>query len=84
MENLILINWLKDGKYRIRILEKLKIKPHLPSELANLLDTNRSSISRTLNQLKKKELVIPLKSGSRTITYMISEKGIKIMDEMLS
>lgn len=75
MEDLKIVNWLKDSKYRIQLLKLLNLKPHLPSEIATKLDTDRSTISRILQGLKKKELVIGIQDGSRTITYILSEKG---------
>ena len=42
--DLVLLNWLKDGKYRIATLRLLTDTPKLPSELANKLYINKTSI----------------------------------------
>ncbi len=84
MENLKIINWLKDSKYRIQILGLLFMKPYLPSEIAKKLDTNRSSISRILKGLKKRELVKGIQEESRTITYILTERGKEIYNQAIN
>jgi len=49
-----LINWVKDGKYRINVLEILNSKPSLPSELATEIGVDRATISRVLQALREK------------------------------
>jgi len=70
-----IVNWLKDGKYRIPILRLLENKNYLSSELAKHFEVNRASMSRILKVLEKKELVNSISSGSRTVTYVITKKG---------
>lgn len=70
-----LANWLKDGEYRISVLKLLAQKNLLSSELASKLNLNRASMSRILRNLKEKELVDVITSGSRTVTYFITKKG---------
>ena len=82
MEILILINWLKDSKYRIRFLEKLNKNPQLPSELANIFDINRSSVSRVLNDLKKKGLIESISENSRTTTYFLTNLGETVLTKL--
>ena len=77
-----LINWLKDGHYRISTLRMLMERPALPSELANHLHINRTSMSRILKDLRDKGLVAEVRSNSRTITQKITEKGIKAMGSL--
>lgn len=84
MEDIKIINWLKDSKYRINILRYLTIQPHLPSELAKKLDTNRSSISRILKGLKKKDLIKGISEESRTISYILTDKGKDIYNQISS
>jgi len=67
--------WVKDGEYRLRILQALSKSPRLPSELADMLRANRASISRVLSDLKNKGLVIDTESDSRTVSYSITEVG---------
>jgi len=73
--DLVLLNWLKDGKYRIATLRLLTDTPKLPSELANKLDINRASMSRILNDLRDKELIEQISSKSRTVTQKLTQKG---------
>ena len=70
-----LVNWLKDGKYRIQVLRLLQDKNYLSSEIAEKLNVNRASMSRILRVLKKKGLVKSISEGSRTVTYLITKKG---------
>jgi len=77
--SLDLIGFLKDGKYRLKVLEELEKRPLLPSELAEILDINRASISRVLKNLREKELVNSTSNNTRTILYSISETGKKII-----
>ena len=71
--------WLKDGKYRVKILKILEKGPLLSSEIAESLKTHRSSTSRVLNKLKDYNLIESISSKSRTIEYSITEKGKKIL-----
>lgn len=77
--DLNLLNWLKDSKYRVKVLELLKTQPHLSSELATKLDINRASMSRVLRGLKLKGLVKSYSDKARTVTYSLSEKGKEII-----
>ena len=80
--SLELVNWLKDGNYRIPILKLLEHKNYLSSELAKHFGVNRASMSRILKVLEKKELVESISSGSRTVTYVITKKGKDIIQEL--
>jgi DNA-binding MarR family transcriptional regulator len=75
-----ILTWLKDGKYRIKILTLLSQRSYLPTELSNALKIDRASISRVLKSLKQKELVEVITPKSRTSSYVISKKGIQVMD----
>ncbi len=77
-----LINWLKDGEYRLKTLRLLRDKNFLSSELASALNINRASMSRILRNLKEKELVKTVSSNSRTITYMLTSKGTEVLNEI--
>jgi DNA-binding MarR family transcriptional regulator len=74
-----LINWLKDGKYRIKTLRLISAKPMLSSELANRLGINRASMSRILRGLKERDLVSAVSGKTRTVTYTLTEKGLEIL-----
>ncbi len=77
-----LINWIKDGKHRITILKRLSENSSLPSELANKLDIDDTTVSRVLNQLKAKGLVDSVSKKSRTVTYFITNEGKSILKEI--
>ncbi|GEM_PF-1852186 len=77
-----LINWIRDGNYRIKTIELLLKKSYLSSELANALNINRASMSRILRLLKEKEIVNNITSGSRTVTYTLSDKGKLILKKI--
>jgi DNA-binding MarR family transcriptional regulator len=70
-----LVNWLKDGNYRIPILKLLENKNYLSSELAKHFEVNRASMSRILKVLGEKKLVESISNRSRTVTYIITKKG---------
>tara|TARA_Y100000310_G_C20032413_1_gene512400 strand:+ start:37 stop:285 length:249 start_codon:yes stop_codon:yes gene_type:complete len=74
-----LLCFLKDGKYRIKVLKLLDEKPMLSSELANILNVNRASMSRILKVLKEKDLVVSNSNKTRTVIYSLSNSGKKII-----
>ena len=80
--DLNLVNWAKDGQFRIKTLKLLREKSLLSSELAEKLGINRASMSRILRVLKEKQLVESITSNSRTVTYTISQKGIILLKEL--
>ena len=71
--------WLKDGSSRRNILNILQKDRLLSSEIANRLNKHRSSISRTLKNLKQKGLIEFIEAGSRTREYSTTEKGKKYL-----
>jgi len=77
-----LINWLKDGRYRIDTLKLLFERAYLSSELATKLDINRASMSRILKGLKSKDLVEDISENSRTVTYILTSKGKKALENL--
>jgi len=77
-----LVNWLKDGKYRISVLRLLQDKNYLSSELAIKLNVNRASMSRILTALRKKDLVKTVSGGSRTVTYLVTKKGEEALRDL--
>jgi len=77
-----ILNWVKDGNYRILVLKNLLIKNMLSSELADKLSIHRASMSRILKDMKDKNLIKSVTSESRTITYSITEVGKKIVEGM--
>ena len=80
--DLELINWLKDGKYRVRTLEILSSQPSLSSELASKLDVNRASMSRILKVLRERGLVSSVSNNSRTVTYILTKKGEEALKKL--
>jgi DNA-binding MarR family transcriptional regulator len=81
--DLDLIGFLKDGKYRIKILEELNKSPNLPSEISKKLNIHRASTSRILKMLAEKQLIESHSNKSRTTLYSISNKGKKILEEII-
>ena len=80
-----LLNWLKDGPYRKRILGLLTSNESMiPSEIAKELKIHRASVSRILSDMKKKKLINSIKKQSRTISYTLNEKGSKLYQKYLS
>ena len=77
-----LINWLKDGKYRIKVLGILSKKSLLSSELAQELGINRASMSRILKNMKVSGVVTSTTSRSRTVTYSITRKGKELFNRL--
>jgi|TARA_Y100000310_G_C20694709_1_gene824740 DNA-binding MarR family transcriptional regulator len=77
-----LVNWLKDGNYRIPILKLLENKNYLSSELAKHFEVNRASMSRILKVLGEKKLVESISNGSRTVTYVITKKGKDVIKDL--
>ena len=51
-----LISFVSRGKVRKQVLKELK-EPHTPTELSRILKIHRSTISRTLLALQKKDIV---------------------------
>jgi len=74
-----LINWAKDGTYRIKVLKLLSTKPLLSSELANELGIHRASMSRILKLLRERKLVRQVSGKTRTVTYIITDKGLEVL-----
>lgn len=77
-----LIGFIKDGKYRIKVLTELSHKPLLSSELANIFNINRASMSRILKVMKEKSLIKPNSNSSRTVIYEITRLGQKLLEEI--
>jgi len=76
------VNWVRSGPQRIPVLKLLRAKPRLPSEIAQELNLNRASVSRILADLKGKGLVVNTKGKTRTITYLVTEQGRKLLDSI--
>ena len=74
-----LMSFVSRGKVRKKVLQNL-VKPHTPTELSHMLKTHRSTVSRTILALEKKELVqciTPKEKMGRY--YEISKLGKKII-----
>ena len=74
-----LVTWVKDGPYRLRVLQLLSKKSYLPSELADELDVHRASMSRILSDLKEKNLISGVSCESRTVLYSITVTGLEVL-----
>ncbi len=80
--DLELINWIRGGRYRIRILQLLYQRPMLPSEIADQLGITRSSVSRMLKDLHIRGLVSCIDAGSRTRTYFLQQRALDILRDL--
>lgn len=70
-----LASFVSRGKTRKMVLENLG-RPKTPTQLSNLLQTHRSTVSRSISQLRKKGLVVCLTPKEKTgRLYKISRKG---------
>jgi DNA-binding MarR family transcriptional regulator len=75
-----IVAFVKDGTYRLKILDLLKDKSLLSGEIATKLNVHRASTSRILTSLKEKELVTTNKGNTRTVIYSISKRGKEILE----
>jgi DNA-binding MarR family transcriptional regulator len=82
IDNIILINWLNDSPYRIKVLKLLNVSPDFPKNISKELKIHKSSLSRVLGDLSEKELIDKITSSSRTKTYIITDSGKKILKEI--
>ena len=77
-----LVSFVLRGKIRRKVLENLD-KPMTPTQLAQKIETHRSTTSRTLLSLEKKELVkciTPNENMGRL--YEITDLGKKVMRKL--
>lgn len=81
-EVIILLNWLNDSPYRIKVLKLLNLSPSLPKNISKELEIHKSSLSRVLGDLSEKKLIDKITSSSRTKTYIITDSGKKILKEI--
>ena len=77
-----LIGFIKDGKYRIKVLNELSKRHLLSSELANILNINRASMSRILKIMKDKSVIRSNSNSSRTVIYEITKLGKELLEEI--
>ncbi len=84
MVDLRTYSWIMGGKHRQKILSILYQNPLLPSEIASKLQISRSMVSRELNLMKQKNLVESFKSDSKTVVYVLTEKGVEFYIYLLN
>jgi len=83
-EDIVLLNWLNDSPYRIKVLKLLNLSPNFPKIISQKLDIHKSSLSRVLGDLYDKKLIDKITSSSRTKTYIITDVGksiLKVIDK---
>ncbi len=78
-EDIVLINWLNDSPYRIKVLKLLNLSPNFPKKISKELEIHKSSLSRVLGDLYDKKLIDKITSSSRTKTYLLTDIGKKIL-----
>ena len=77
-----LISFVYRGKIRKKVLLNLK-EPRTPTQLSTIIQTHRSTTSRTLLELEKKGLVKCLTPTEKMGRYYeISTLGKKLLDKM--
>ncbi len=77
-----LIGFVKRSDYRRRILEALE-SPLIPKEIAEKTDIHQSNVSRTLGQLREKDLVQVMNPDAKTgRIYALTEKGEEVRDSL--
>ena len=73
-----LLTFVKGSTVRSKLLERLALRPHTPTELANIEDKHVSHVSRALLELKTWGLVSATASGSRERYYRITSQGYAV------
>jgi len=77
-----LMSYIARSKNRKRILREMQ-RPHTPTEIAEILQIHRSSVSRTLLDFKEKGLVICLVPEEKMGRYYkITDLGQNILEMM--
>lgn len=70
------------GKIRKEVLENLK-EPKTPTQLSHIINTQRSTVSRSILALESKELVRCLTPNEKMGRfYEITEKGKEVLDSL--
>ncbi len=73
--------FIKMSKNREKVLKSLKGETLNPTEISEKTGIHRNNVSRTLSQLKEKELVRILNPESkRGRLYELTEDGKKVLD----
>jgi predicted transcriptional regulator len=75
-----LVSFVSRGRVRKKVLNAL-LKPNSPTEIAKILEIERSTVSRTILALEKKGLVVcltPMEKMGRF--YQTSEIGKKVLN----
>ena len=75
-----LLGFIKSGKYRKPVLKIIQDKLVTPHEIATVLNTSLSQISRTLKELELQELIIcNTPDRIKGKIYRITKKGINLL-----
>lgn len=77
-----LVSFVARGKLRKRVLSGL-VNPHTPTEMSRLINTHRSTASRTILALEKKGLakcITPKENMGRY--YQITKKGKMVLNKI--
>ncbi len=72
------VRFVKGSKVRSKLLERLALGPHTPTELASIESKHVSHVSRALVELSEWGLVYATASGSREHYYRITLQGYAI------
>ena len=80
-QTLILKTQIELSTHRIKVLKAFEDTDVLrPAEIAVLSGMNPNNVSRSLNQLKKMDLVTIVSSKGRARYYALTDKGSYIID----
>jgi ArsR family transcriptional regulator, cadmium/lead-responsive transcriptional repressor len=78
-----LISFVSRGKIRRKVLEQLST-PKTPTQLSNIISTQRPTISRTISDLQSKGLVECLTPNEKMGRYyQITALGKKILETLI-
>ena len=78
-----LISYVSRGKIRKKVLEQLTT-PKTPTQLSNIISTQRPTISRTIADLQNKALIVCLTPKEKMGRYyQITPLGKKILGTLL-
>ena len=75
------LGWVKLSKHRKKIVRDLGYDLKIPTEISRSTDLSKSEVSRTLRDLKDKNIVVCLNEEShRGRVYTLTDEGKEILD----
>lgn len=75
------LGWIKLSKHRKKIVKDISYSLKIPTEISKSTDLSKSEVSRTLKDLKDKNIVVCLNEEShRGRVYSLTDEGKEILD----